>query len=61
MRVVIAEDQFLLREGLARMLEAHGLEVVAAVDNGDDFVAAVKADPPDVAIVAVRLPPPFTD
>ncbi|MDA8296473.1 MAG: response regulator transcription factor [Actinomycetota bacterium] len=61
MRVVIAEDQFLLREGLARMLEAHGLEIVAAVDNGEDFVAAATADPPDVAIVDVRLPPTFTD
>jgi DNA-binding NarL/FixJ family response regulator len=58
---VIAEDQFLLREGLTRMLEAHGIEIGAAVDNGDDLVAAVTADPPDVAIVDVRLPPTFTD
>jgi len=43
------------------MLEAHGLEVIAAVDNGDDLVAAVTADPPDLAIVDVRLPPSFTD
>jgi len=43
------------------MLEAHGLEVGAAVDNGDDLVAAVTADPPDLAIVDVRLPPSFTD
>ena len=61
MRIVIAEDLFLLRDGLTRMLEAHGFEVGAAVDNGDDLVAAVKADPPDVAIVDVRLPPTFTD
>jgi DNA-binding NarL/FixJ family response regulator len=61
MRIVIAEDQFLLRDGLTRMLEAHGLEIGAAVDNGDDLVAAVTADPPDVAIVDVRLPPTFTD
>jgi DNA-binding NarL/FixJ family response regulator len=60
-RIVIAEDLFLLRDGLTRMLEAHGLEVVAAVDNGDDLVAAVTADPPDLAIVDVRLPPSFTD
>jgi DNA-binding NarL/FixJ family response regulator len=60
-RIVIAEDLFLLRDGLTRMLEAHGLEVSAAVDNGDDFVAAVMADPPDLAIVDVRLPPSFTD
>jgi DNA-binding NarL/FixJ family response regulator len=61
MRVVIAEDQFLLRDGLTRMLEAHGLEITAAVDNGDDLIAAVTRDPPDVAIVDVRLPPTFTD
>jgi DNA-binding NarL/FixJ family response regulator len=60
-RIVIAEDLFLLRDGLTRMLEAHGLEVGAAVDNGDDLVAAVTADPPDLAIVDIRLPPSFTD
>ena len=61
MRIVIAEDLFLLRDGLTRMLESHGLEVSAAVDNGDDLVAAVTADPPDLAIVDIRLPPSFTD
>jgi DNA-binding NarL/FixJ family response regulator len=60
-RIVIAEDLFLLRDGLTRMLEAHGFEVGAAVDNGDDLVAAVTADPPDLAIVDIRLPPSFTD
>jgi DNA-binding NarL/FixJ family response regulator len=43
------------------MLEAHGFEIGAAVDNGDDLVAAVTADPPDLAIVDIRLPPSFTD
>jgi DNA-binding NarL/FixJ family response regulator len=43
------------------MLEARGLEIGAAVDNGDDLVAAVTADPPDLAIVDIRLPPSFTD
>ena len=61
MRIVIAEDLFLLRDGLTRMLEAHGFEIGAAVDNGDDLVAAVMADPPDLAIVDIRLPPSFTD
>ncbi len=61
MRVVIAEDLFLLRDGLTSMLQAHGLEVVAAVDNGTDLLAAVAADKPDVAIVDVRLPPTVTD
>ena len=61
MRVVIAEDLFLLRDGLTRLLEAHGLEVIRAVDNGPDLVAAVVAYRPDVALVDVRLPPTFTD
>jgi DNA-binding NarL/FixJ family response regulator len=60
-RVVIAEDLFLLRDGLTRMLQAHGLQLAAAVDNGADLLAAVTADQPDVAIVDVRLPPTFTD
>jgi len=61
MRVVIAEDLFLLRDGLTRLLEAHGMQVTAAVDNGADLLASVTADKPDVAIVDVRLPPTFTD
>ena len=61
MRVVIAEDLFLLRDGLTRMLQAHGLEVAAAVDNGADLLAAVADQQPDAAIVDVRLPPTFTD
>ena len=61
MRVVIAEDLFLLRDGLTRMLEAHGLEVVAAVDNPADLLAAVTSGQPGVAVVDVRLPPTYTD
>ena len=61
MRVVIAEDLFLLRDGLTRMLQAHGLEITAAVDNGTDLLAAVAEHKPDAAIVDVRLPPTFTD
>jgi DNA-binding NarL/FixJ family response regulator len=60
-RIVIAEDLFLLRDGLTRMLEAHGFEIIGAVDNGHDLVAAVAADLPDLAIVDIRLPPSFTD
>jgi len=60
-RVVIAEDLYLLREGLTRMLEARGFEVTAAVDNPADLVAAVATQRPDVAVVDVRLPPTFTD
>jgi len=60
-RVVIAEDLFLLREGLSRLLTAHGCEIVAAVDNGPDLLAALLDQRPDVALVDVRLPPSFTD
>jgi len=59
-RVVVAEDQFLLRDGLVRLLAAYGFEVAAAVDNGADFLAAVREHKPDVAVVDVRLPPTFT-
>ena len=61
MRVAIAEDLFLLRDGLTRMLQAHGLTVTAAVDNGDDLLTAINQEKPDVAIVDVRLPPTFSD
>ena len=61
MRVAIAEDLFLLRDGLTRMLQAHGLAVTAAVDNGDDLLTAINQEKPDVAVVDVRLPPTFTD
>jgi DNA-binding NarL/FixJ family response regulator len=60
-RIVIAEDLFLLRDGLCRMLEAHGFEISAAVDNGADLLAAVTSSRPDLALVDVRLPPSFTD
>jgi DNA-binding NarL/FixJ family response regulator len=60
-RVVIAEDLFLLREGLARLLTAHDCEIVAAVDNGEDLLRALVDQRPDVAVVDVRLPPTFTD
>jgi DNA-binding NarL/FixJ family response regulator len=60
-RVVIAEDLFLLREGLSRLLTAHGCEIVAAVDNGPDLLTALLDQQPDVALVDVRLPPSFTD
>ena len=61
MRVVIAEDLFLLRDGLIRLLEAYGFEIAAAVDNGPDLLRAVTEHRPDVAVVDVRLPPSFTD
>lgn len=61
MRVLIAEDQLLLRDGLTRMLTAHGLDVVAAVDDGLQLAEALVSVRPDVAVVDVRLPPTFTD
>ena len=61
MRVVLGEDLVLLRDGLIRLLAAHGFEVVAAVDNGPDLLSALVAHRPDVAVVDVRLPPTFTD
>ncbi|MFI7616806.1 response regulator [Nonomuraea terrae] len=61
MRVVIAEDSVLLREGLARLLADGGVETVAAVSDGSALVAAVREHDPDLAIVDVRMPPTHTD
>lgn len=61
MRVVVAEDQFLMRDGLTRLLTAHGFEVVKVVDNGPGTLRSLIELRPDVAIVDVRLPPSFTD
>ena len=61
MRVVLAEDLALLRDGLIRLLEAHDCEVVEAVDNGPSLLRALTTHRPDVAVVDVRLPPTFTD
>ncbi len=61
MRIVVAEDLALLREGLIRIFQANGFEVVEAVDNGPSLIRALTAHRPAVAIVDVRLPPTFTD
>ncbi|GHH39163.1 response regulator transcription factor [Lentzea cavernae] len=61
MRLVIAEDLALLREGLIRIFEANGFEVLDAVDNGPDLLRALTTLRPDIAVVDVRLPPTFTD
>jgi DNA-binding NarL/FixJ family response regulator len=60
-RVVIAEDLALLRDGLERLLRDSGFDVVAAVADGPSLLDAVDATDPDVAIVDVRLPPAFRD
>ena len=61
MRVVIAEDLALLRDGLTRLLEDNGCEVLAAVEDAEAFLEAVRRDRPDVCVVDVRLPPSFRD
>jgi DNA-binding NarL/FixJ family response regulator len=61
MRIVIAEDEPLLREGLALLLRAESLDVVATTDHPEAFLAAVDEYEPDVAIVDVRMPPTHTD
>jgi DNA-binding NarL/FixJ family response regulator len=61
MRVVIADDSVLLREGLARLLTEAGFEVVAQAGDGQELLAQVDAQRPDVAIVDIRMPPTHTD
>jgi serine/threonine-protein kinase PknK len=56
-RVAIAEDDVLLREGLASLLDRAGLRVVAQCGDAAELLAAVRADPPDLAIVDIRMPP----
>jgi DNA-binding NarL/FixJ family response regulator len=60
-RVVVAEDLFLLRDGLVRLLEAYGHQVVAAVGTGPATLEALLEERPDVAIVDVRMPPTNSD
>jgi DNA-binding NarL/FixJ family response regulator len=60
-RVVLAEDLALLRDGLIRLLSANGFDVIEAVDNGPALLRALIEHKPDVAVVDVRLPPTFTD
>jgi DNA-binding NarL/FixJ family response regulator len=60
-RVIVADDAVLLREGLVRLLVENGHEVLAAVADGPSFVDAVRAMRPDVSIVDVRMPPSHTD
>ncbi|WP_432040648.1 response regulator transcription factor [Streptomyces sp. HD1123-B1] len=61
MRVVLAEDLFLLRDGLTRTLREHGCEVIASVDNGPALVKALARTDLDVAVIDIRLPPTHTD
>jgi DNA-binding NarL/FixJ family response regulator len=61
MRVVIAEDLALLRDGMTRLLRDNGIEVVAAVSDGEALIREIEARRPDLAVVDVRLPPDFHD
>ena len=61
-RVVVAEDNYLVREGVVRLLAIEPeLEVVAAYEDFDTLIAGVDADPPDVVITDIRMPPTGTD
>jgi DNA-binding NarL/FixJ family response regulator len=60
-RVVIAEDSALLREGVARILADGGFEVIAQARDADELMRAIRLDPPDVAVVDIRMPPTHTD
>jgi DNA-binding NarL/FixJ family response regulator len=61
MRVVLADDSVLLREGVARLLEEAGFEVVGQAGDAEDLLRKVRAHKPDVAVVDVRMPPTHTD
>jgi DNA-binding NarL/FixJ family response regulator len=61
LRAVLADDSVLLRDGVARILEDAGIEVVAAVGDGDALIVAVESTRPDIAIIDVRMPPTHTD
>jgi DNA-binding NarL/FixJ family response regulator len=61
MRIVIADDAALIREGVAHLLTNAGFEVVAQVENGDALLASVRDRRPDVALIDIRMPPTHTD
>jgi DNA-binding NarL/FixJ family response regulator len=60
-RVAVADDAVLLREGVVRLLREAGFDVTGQVGTGEDLVRLVDADPPDVCVVDIRMPPSFTD
>jgi DNA-binding NarL/FixJ family response regulator len=60
-RVIVADDSVLLREGVVRLLEEAGFEVVAQAGDGDELMRKARAHKPDIAIVDIRMPPTHTD
>lgn len=61
MRVLLAEDQYLLRDGLTRLLGSHGITVVEAVTHGDRVLDAIEEHEPDLSLLDIRLPPTYRD
>jgi DNA-binding NarL/FixJ family response regulator len=61
MRVILADDAVVVREGLARLLTEQGVEVIATAGTAEDLVCLVEADPPDVAVIDIRMPPTHTN
>ena len=61
MRVILADDAVVVREGLARLLAEQGIEVLAQAGTAEELIRAVAAEPPDVAIIDIRMPPTYTD
>src|ERR1700738_5533176 len=61
MRLIVADDALLFREGLVRVLDEQGFEVVGQAENADDLVRRVGGLKPDVALVDMRMPPSFSD
>lgn len=61
MRVMVADDSLLVREGLVRLLEGSGITVTATVGSGTDLLRRLRVEPTDVAIIDIKMPPSFTD
>src|SRR4051794_10406374 len=62
LRLVLADDNYLVRQGVAALLsEVESIELISVVENLDELLAAVAADPPDVVLTDIRMPPTFTD
>ncbi len=61
MRVILADDAVVIREGLARLLAEQGIDVIAQAVDAEELVRLVAADPPDVAVIDIRMPPTYTN
>jgi DNA-binding NarL/FixJ family response regulator len=61
MRVMLADDAVVIREGLARLLDDHHVEVIAQAGSADELMPLVAADPPDVVVLDIKMPPTFRD